>query len=144
IETAFEKGLGRCRVITDAETLTFYRGWRCSGCGADYLAPEPALFRPNSAIGACPTCEGFGRVIDLDLARIVPDPSKSLRDGAIAPWTTPSHQEWQADLLDLAPELGIPTDVPFKHLTPDQVRPIVEGVPGRRWAGLRGFFRRLE
>jgi excinuclease ABC subunit A len=144
IETAFEKGYGRCRLITDDEVRTFYRGWRCARCGADYPAPEPRLFRYNSPLGACPECEGFGRVIDLDLARVVPDPSKTLRKGAIAPWTTPKYREFQARLLEVAPALDLPVDVPFKKLSAEQVRLIVEGVPSRGFPGLRGFFRRLE
>jgi excinuclease ABC subunit A len=144
IETAFEKGLGRCRIVSDSGTLTFFNGWRCPACGADYLAPEPRLFRFNSPAGACPSCEGFGRVIDLDLARIVPDPSKTLKGGAIAPWTTPAYRGVLDDLLELAPALGLPTDIPFKHLAPEQVRVVVEGDRGRGFPGLRGFFRGLE
>jgi excinuclease ABC subunit A len=144
IETAFQKGLGRCRIVGEAETLTFYNGWRCARCGADYLAPEPRLFLYGSAVGACPTCEGFGRVIDLDLTRVVPDPAKSLADGAIAPWTTPAYRGSLDELLRLAPALGLPTDVPFASLGPAQVRRIVEGDPGRGFLGLRGFFRLLE
>ncbi|MBV8609891.1 MAG: excinuclease ABC subunit UvrA [Singulisphaera sp.] len=144
IETAFAKGLGRCRLVTDAEALTFYKGWRCGRCGIDYLEPDPRLFRYNSPLGACPTCEGFGRVVDLDLDRIVPDPSKSLRDGAIAPWTTPAYRGLLHDLLDLAPKLDLPTDVPFKRLTPEQRRLVVEGAPDHAFPGLRGFVRGLE
>src|SRR4051812_36919704 len=146
IETAFAKGLGRCRLIAEVEggDRTFYEGWRCAVCGRDHLAPEPRLFRYNSPLGACPTCEGFGRVIDLDLGRIVPSPSKSLRDGAIAPWTTPAYRGMQQELLDLAPALGIPTDVPFKRLSAGQVATIIEGAPDRGFAGVRGFFRWLE
>jgi excinuclease ABC subunit A len=144
IETVFSKGLGRCRVLTDAESLTFYQGWRCGRCGIDYIEPDPRLFRYNSPMGACPTCEGFGRVIDLDLDRIVPDPSKTLRDGAIVPWTTPAYRGMLQDLLDVAPALGIPTDVPFKRLTAEQRRLVVEGAPRHAFPGLRGFVRWLE
>jgi excinuclease ABC subunit A len=144
IETAFQKGLGRCRIVGEAETLTFYNGWRCARCGADYLAPEPRLFLYGSAVGACPACEGFGRVIDLDLARIVPDPSKSLEAGAIAPWTTPAYRGHLDQLIGLAPALGLPVDVPFRDLSPAHVERVVEGDPGRGFVGLRGFFRLLE
>ena len=136
IETAFARGLGRCRIITESEDRTFYQGWRCGRCGIDYLAPDPRLFRYNSLLGACPTCEGFGRVIDLDLGRIVPDPSKTLREGAIAPWTTPAYRVHRDDLLARAPALGLSVNVPFERLSPDQVALVVEG--------LRGFFRGLE
>ena len=85
IESAFSKGLGRCRILADPESWTFTRGWRCSRCGTDHLEPQPNLFRFNGAFGACPVCEGAGQITDLDLSRIVPDPSKSIRQGAIAP-----------------------------------------------------------
>ena len=58
IETAFTKGLGRCRIIAGGETQTYVRGWRCSRCGTDHLEPQPNLFRYNSPLGACPVCEG--------------------------------------------------------------------------------------
>lgn len=144
IETAFAKGLGRCRILTDLQTLSFFQGWRCGHCGADYPEPSPRLFSYNSPLGACPTCEGFGRVIDLDLERIVPDTSKSLRDGAIAPWTTPGYRDRLQDLLDLAPALGIPVDVPYRHLSPEHVGVVVEGDVAHGYPGLRGFFRALE
>ncbi|MCA1685796.1 MAG: excinuclease ABC subunit UvrA, partial [Planctomycetia bacterium] len=144
IETAMARGLGRCRVVSDVGVQTFYQGWRCGHCGRDYPEPEPRLFRYNNPLGACPTCEGFGRVTDLDLGRVVPDASKALRDGAIAPWTTPAYRGTLQDLLRVAHALGLPTDVPFDRLTPEQVRVVVEGSPAHGYAGLRGFFRWLE
>ncbi len=146
IETAFAKGLGRARVIVEGggPDLTFSRKRRCPRCGIDYADPDPRLFRYNSPLGACPECEGYGSVTDLDLDLIVPDRSKTLRGGAIAPWTTPSHEENLDDLLARAPSLGLPVDVPFADLTPGQVARIVEGGPGKGFRGLRGFFARLE
>ncbi len=144
IEGALTRGLGRCRVVADGQVQTFYQGWRCGHCGRDYPEPDPRLFRYNNPLGACPACEGFGRVIDLDLGRVVPDPSKSIRDGAIAPWTTPAYQEMLQNLLDAAPALGLPTDVPFKRLTPELVALVVEGFPEADFVGLREFFRNLE
>ena len=144
IETAFRKGMGRCRIIADDTVLTFYQGWRCSGCGTDAIEPSPRLFSYNSPLGACPTCEGFGSVIDLDLDRIVPDRSKTLRNGAIAAWTTPAYRENLDELIQAAPGLDIPLDVPFKRLKPEQVAILVDGMPEHGFIGIRGFFRRLE
>ena len=64
---------------------------RCESCGRDYPEIEPRLFSFNSPLGACPNCEGFGNVTDLDMDLIVPDPAKTLAGGAIAPWTTPAY-----------------------------------------------------
>jgi excinuclease ABC subunit A len=75
---------------------------------------------------------------------IVPDPAKSLRDGAIAPWTTPAYRHELDELLALAPDYGIPTDVPFRELTDAQRALIQDGVPTRNFGGLRGFFAWLD
>ncbi len=145
IETAFAKGLGRCRIVRedDGSEQTFYRKRRCGGCGTDYADPDPRLFRSNSPLGACPTCQGFGSVVDLDLDRIIPDKSKSIRAGAIATWNTPSHEDELAHLVTRGPTMGLPVDTPYEDLTPAQVALLVEG-NGRSFPGLRGFFRRLE
>jgi len=146
IETAFAKGLGRCRLIVEGggPELTFYRKRRCPRCGIDYADPDPRLFRYNSPLGACPTCQGFGAVIDLDPSRIVPDPSKTLRGGAIAPWTTPSYENNRDDLLAAATGMGLRVDVPFAELTPAEVALVYDGSPKHGFQGLRRFFGRLE
>jgi excinuclease ABC subunit A len=144
IETAFEKGMGRCRVIAGDDARTYVRGWRCAHCGTDHIEPQPNLFRYNSPLGACPVCEGFGRMIDLDLGRIVPDRSRTIRQGAIAPWSTPTYQGHLQELVGAAGELGIPVDVPFDRLTDAQVGRLLDGVPGSGFGGLKAFFADLE
>lgn len=66
-------------------------------------------------------------MIDLDLAKIVGDPNRTIREGAILPWTTPKYLTWNQTLIDSAPSLGVPLDVPFASLSPEQVAAIVEG-----------------
>ena len=67
IETAFIKGFGRCRLIAENGAVrTFFQGWRCSGCIRVFLPPDPRLFRYSSPLGACPTCQGFGQVVESD------------------------------------------------------------------------------
>jgi excinuclease ABC subunit A len=144
IETAFDEGLGRCRVIALGESRTYVRGWRCSRCGTDHMEPQPDLFRYNSALGACPVCEGTGRTMELDFGRIVPDPSRSIRSGAIAAWSLPAHQKHVDVLIAVAPELDLPVDVPFEKLSTTQIEQLVEGAPDRGFLGLKGFFRGLE
>jgi excinuclease ABC subunit A len=144
IETAFARGLGRCRVILEADARTYVRGWRCGACGTDHIEPQPNLFRYNSPLGACPRCEGTGRGIALDLDRIVPDRSRSIREGAIVPWSTPAHRSSLDELLHASAGLGIPINIPFDRLGPEQVRAVVEGAPGSGFAGLKGFFERLD
>jgi excinuclease ABC subunit A len=137
IETAFDKGLGRCRVIADDQALTFVRGWRCARCGREYHAPEPQLFRWNNPLGACSTCLGSGHLLELDLDRIVPDRSKSLKDRAIAPWNSPGHKQELTDLLKYAKSRRIPTSVPFSKLTPAQLSRLLDGEPEESAQGLR-------
>jgi excinuclease ABC subunit A len=144
IETAFQKGLHRCRIISDVQVFSYVRTWRCSRCGIDYREPQPSLFRYNNASGACPVCEGSGRTIELDMSRIVPDPKRSLSDGAVAPWNTPAHAEFVRRLFSLAPGVGLPVDVPFERLAPQQVATLIDGVPGTSFVGLKGFFEGLE
>ena len=144
IETAFDAGLGRCRIMALGESQTYVRGWRCSRCGTDHIEPQPSLFRYNSPLGACPLCEGFGRTMELDLVRIVPDPSLSIRAGALAPWADPPFRHFLDELLKAAPELEIPVDIPFESLAAAQVERLIEGVPGKDFVGLKSFFRGLE
>ncbi len=133
-------------VIDNREFRRIGFSWRfaCEACGREYANPEPQLFSFNSPLGACPTCEGFGNLIDLDLDLIVPDPRKSLQDGAIAPWNTPAYAHELNELLALAPDFGIPTDVPYRDLDDRHRRLIREGVPERKFGGLEGFFAWLE
>jgi len=168
LETAFAAGDGRAVLYIEqsaaaaAEAVAALGGkdvvvdgasWRrigyvnrlaCEDCGRTYPEPEPRLFSFNSPLGACPECEGFGNVIDIDLELVVPDPQKSLKEGAIAPWNTPAYQHELKELLALAKDYGVPVDVPFKRLTPEQLKIVVDGVPERSFGGLKGFFAWLE
>ncbi|HVA51782.1 MAG TPA: excinuclease ABC subunit UvrA [Pirellulales bacterium] len=116
----------------------------CDDCGREYPAPEPRLYSFNSPLGACPTCEGFGNVVDIDMDLVVPDTGKSLREGAIAPWNTPAYAHELEELLALADDFNLPADVPYRDLDERQRRLIYEGVPERNFGGLRGFFAWLE
>lgn len=162
LEAALAKGHGRCEAFVEASVDPLLRGtevsidgrsWRrigfsqqrtCEDCGLEYPAPEPRLYSFNSPLGACPACEGFGNVIDIDMDLVVPDPGKSIRDGAIAPWNSPAYAHELKELLALAGDYGLPVDVPFASLTPEQRRPIIEGVPERKFGGLNGFFAWLD
>lgn len=164
LETAFAKGLGTAQVFVDARgggdglagsapyTLdgaewrraAYSTQFRCENCGLDYPEPEPRLYSFNSPLGACPECEGFGNVIDLDMELIVPDPAKSLKEGAIAPWNTPAYAHELKELLDLAADYELRVDVPYRELTEAERRLVLDGVPERKFGGLKGFFNWLE
>ncbi|WP_250847040.1 excinuclease ABC subunit UvrA [Aquisphaera insulae] len=148
IETAFARGLGRCRILpvdsASGDALTFVRGWRCAACGTDHVEPRPELFRYTSSLGACRRCEGLGEVTETDLGRVVPDPRKSLRQGAIAPWAGAAHRANLEQLIAAAPRLGLPLDVPFEDLSLAQIATILDGDSAAGFPGLRAFFARLE
>ncbi|REJ64587.1 MAG: excinuclease ABC subunit A [Planctomycetota bacterium] len=165
LETAYERGDERCYLFVEngaASSETFAGGtshsldgkdWHrfglstgltCEDCQLDYPLPEPRLYSFNSPLGACPACEGFGNIIDIDMDRVVPDDSKSLREGAVAPWNTPAYAHELEELLALADDYELPVDVPYRELSEDHVRLIREGVPERDFGGLFGFFNWLE
>ncbi len=104
IETSFHEGEGSAFAVEVDEaggpvrTHRFSERFECRPCGIAYEIPQPRLFSFNNPFGACPTCHGFGNVIELDMALVVPDPAKSLNDGAIEPWTKPHYRSCLAQL----------------------------------------------
>src|SRR5437773_11030025 len=91
LEQALRHGRGRAAVrLPDAgdRVERFSSALECAACGFAVRDPVPNLFSFNSPLGACETCRGFARVIDLDLDLVIPDPRRSLAEGAIKPWTT--------------------------------------------------------
>ncbi len=165
LETAFAKGRGRAEVFVEKSTdgaallataasfeldgaawlkAAFSNQHACATCGLIYPDPEPRLFSFNSPLGACPECEGFGNIIDVDMDLVVPDGAKSLRDGAIAPWNTPAYAHELTELLELAPDCDLRVDVPFHELSERELAIVKHGEPAHKFGGLDGFFAWLE
>jgi len=122
--------------------LRFSQRFECKTCNIRYDEPEPRLFSFNNPFGACPRCQGFGNTIDFDLALVIPDPSKTLNEGAIEPWTKPKYRSLFTDLKRFAKPAGIPLDVPWAELSSEHRRLIVEG--DRHFPGIRGFFQYMQ
>jgi excinuclease ABC subunit A len=134
-------------MLVDGGEYSVYRfstSLRCEHCQLDYPESEPRLFNFNNPIGACPSCEGFGEVVAIDMDKVIPDRSISLNDGAIAAWRTPAYSHELEELKSLASEFGIPMDTPISKLKPKQWRLVLEGIPERKFGGLNGFFAWLE
>jgi excinuclease ABC subunit A len=151
IEICYREGQGEAilEFVADglgnsAERLTFNERFECKNDGILYQEPEPRLFSFNNPYGACPRCQGFGNTIDFDLNLVVPDPSKSFDDGAIEPWTKPRYRVLFQDAKKWARGRGIPTNVPWRQLTAEQRRLILEGDPENGYQGVKGFFAWLE
>ncbi len=106
--------------VADPETRHFSEKFACKVCGTTAQQPEPTLFSFNNPIGACPTCQGFGNTVDYDLDLIIPDPSLTLQQGAVDPWTKPQYS-WYYD-EDLVPKARgkVRLNVPYSDLRADE------------------------
>jgi excinuclease ABC subunit A len=151
IEICYREGHGEAilefvadAVGNPAERLMFNERFECKKDGTVYQEPEPRLFSFNNPYGACPRCQGFGNTIDFDLNLVVPDSSKTLDEGAIEPWTKPRYRVLLQDVKKWARGRGIPLNVPWRQLTAEQRRLVLEGDPENDFEGVKGFFDWLE
>jgi excinuclease ABC subunit A len=149
VETAYSEGGGAAWAIqlpdATGESMThqFSERFECRPCGIPYEDPQPRLFSFNNPFGACPTCHGFGNIIELDQDLVVPDPAKSINQGAIEPWTKPHYRSHLAELKRAARTRGVRLDTPWRDLTPDEMAFVMDG-DAKDFEGVRGFFRWLE
>jgi excinuclease ABC subunit A len=145
LEICFQEGHGTALIETaDAESKQFHFSERfeCKYDHTVYATPEPRLFSFNNPYGACPTCQGFGNTIGLDLDLVIPNPGLSLKDGAIEPWTKPQHEWAMSELKQFCRAEKISMNVPFVQLSREDQQAIIEGRDD--WAGVRGFFEWME
>ncbi|HEX6600132.1 MAG TPA: excinuclease ABC subunit UvrA [Gemmatimonadaceae bacterium] len=154
VATAFREGDGDAAVLLaspivspfDGQTVTrlrFTERFECPNDGTTMPAPTPQLFSFNSPRGACPQCNGFGAVLEYDESLVVPYPDRSLRDGAIAPWTMPRYENKRRALAEFAKKEGIPMDTPWSALHADQREKLLHG-KARGFKGIFPFLRELE
>jgi len=146
LEQALRHGRGRVTVCApDGHALAhFSTALECAACHFTVRDPVPNLFSFNSPLGACDACRGFGRIIDLDLDLVVPDPEKTIAGGAVRPWTTKTTTWERGELLKLCKRNAIRPDVPWRTLTDEQRRLIIDGDGRGHMAGIRGWFKWLE
>ena len=146
IEVCYQEGHGQAIIETtggsESRRLKFSEGFECRQCNLKYATPEPRLFSFNNPFGACPTCQGFGNTIGLDLDLVIPNRELTLADGAVEPFTKPQYEWAQKELLKFCKQAGIAVNVPFRQLTRDQQKAIVKGRNG--FDGVTGFFDWLE
>jgi excinuclease ABC subunit A len=143
IEMAYLEGGGAAWAYQNSEFLLFSERFECRQCGIPYEDPQPRLFSFNNPFGACPTCHGFGNIIELDMDLVVPDATKSIQDGAIEPWTKPHYRAQLAELKRAGRKAKIPLDAKWSELTNEQKQFVIEG-DGESYEGIRGFFGWLE
>ena len=145
VETAYQEGGGSAFAIEVDKKFTheFSELFECRECGISYELPQPRLFSFNSPFGACPTCHGFGNIIELDLDLVIPDPSKSIEQNAIEPWSKPHYRSKFTDLKRVAKDHNIRVNVPWDELSKREREFVVDG-DGDKYKGVKGFFRWLE
>ncbi len=146
--TAFREGDGDCvLVVLDNERrstyLRFTERFECPNDGYRAPAPTPQLFSFNNPRGACATCNGFGAVLTYDESLIVPHPERSVRDGAIDPWTKPRYDGRRRTLSEFCKKEGIPLDEPWSSLGAAQ-RELLLRRTGRGYQGIFPFLEALE
>ncbi len=150
LEGAMRQGGGRVFVQPHEQPQAreaYSSALHCARCDIDYADPVPNHFSFNSPLGACETCRGFGRTMGIDWDLVIPDPSLTLREGAVKPFQTKSFNECQRDLERYAKRARIPLDTPWAELDDAHRRWVIEGegdFNNKRWYGAERFFGWLE
>ncbi len=143
VAAALREGGGCVDVyVADDPVRSFAEALRCPACATALERPQPLLFSFNHPLGACPECKGFGNVLKYDEALVVPDPARSLADGAVEPWTHPSGRWYQRELMKAARRRGVAVDRPWEALGQDERKFVYEGEG--KFPGIQGFFEEVE
>jgi excinuclease ABC subunit A len=154
IEQAFELSKGNVNVLEESEegapkgagrewlSHRFTSHFACNKCGAEFVEPTPHLFSFNSPLGACTNCQGYGRIIGIDMEKVIPNRDLRLDELPVAPWNSPGYEDCYEDLEKAAAKYGIRLDVPIKDLTEKEWNLLYEGKS--KWYGIKGFFEWLE
>src|SRR5438876_7134337 len=143
LETALAEGDGRAVVdVVGHGPLSVSREFRCPRCEVALARPQPLLFSFNHPLGACPECKGFGNILRYDEALVVPDPTVSITDGAVEPWSHPSGRWYQKQLLKHAKKRGVDVTRPYADLAEADREWIYAG--GEGLTGIQGFFEEVE
>jgi len=159
LDAALRMGQGRLAVHaigadgSDEIVWRFSSKLHCADCNLSYQEVLPSSFSFNSPLGACETCRGFGRSIGIDHGLVIPDERKTLAEGAVKPWQTPSYKECQLDLEKFARRANVSINTPWRDLPPEHQDWVLFGDPqwrgGRnawqnQWYGVKHFFAWLE
>jgi excinuclease ABC subunit A len=146
IEQAFELSKGTVNVLEEAKdgwiSHRFSSRFACNQCGTEFLEPTPHLFSFNSPLGACTHCQGYGRIIGIDMEKVIPNRGLRLDEQPVAPWNSAGYEDCYEDLHKAAKKYGLRLDVPISELTPAEWDLLYNG--RAKWYGIKGFFDWLE
>ena len=142
LETAFREGGGVTEVqLVDGPRLRFSQKFEC--CGHTFEEPVPHTFSFNNPNGACQECGGFGNTLNFDEALIIPEPRKTLAQGAVEPWARPRYRRYFGEQLQEAAKTeGLDIHVPWQEMPEDQKKMVFEG--SGAFLGVYRFFERLK
>ena len=144
VELAFKLGEGNCAVDiykgTSVESLYFTKSLFKEGI--EFVLPDLNLFNFNSPIGACPVCEGYGKILGISEELVIPDFSLSVYDGAVAPWNSPSGADWKKMLLKNAHHINFPVHTPYKNLSAQDKKILWKGC--KHFEGIQVYFDYLQ
>jgi excinuclease ABC subunit A len=146
VEQAFEIAKGTVNVLEETEegwvSHRFTSRYACNGCGQEFLEPVPHLFSFNSPLGACTTCQGYGRIIGIDMEKVIPNRALRLDEMPVAPWNSAGYEDCYDDLEKAAKKYRLRLDVPIEKLTAEEWDVLYTG--RGKWYGIKGFFEWLE
>ena len=140
VNTAFYEGEGEMQLIVNGNELNFSNRFELDGI--KFEEPVPNLFSFNNPFGACPTCEGFSLVLGIDPELIVPDKSKSIYEGAVAPWKGEKLGLWKENFVRQAKHFDFPVHKPYMELSEQNLKDLWEG--NRYVNGINDFFKEVE
>ena len=141
VQTAFYEAEGECLVESEDGKQTYFNN-RFELDGLTFIEPEPKLFNYNNPVGACPRCEGFGRIIGIDEEKVIPDPSLSVYEGAVAAWSGEKSSLWQQDFIRKSSKRDFPIHRSYVELSKEERQLLWDGDKDIR--GIHDFFRELE
>jgi excinuclease ABC subunit A len=149
LSQAFQFGKGVIWTLSEGEPFTeaqrFSDRWYCPYDRTEFDPPSLGLFSFNNPVGACPTCRGFGRSVEIDYDLALPDRSLSIAQGVVKPFQTASFNECQRDLMRACKRVNVPTNIPFADLKQEHQRFVIEREKKEGgWYGVKGFFDWLE
>jgi excinuclease ABC subunit A len=129
LQNAFVQGNGVAEVVGEQGLeVKFNQAFVCKRCNRKFPKPEPLSFSFNNPLGACPICQGFGRVIGVDLDKVIPDKGKSLKERPIIPWNSPAYYEIYDYVWEICRKNRIPMGRPFNQLSPEQQDVVVSEI----------------
>lgn len=141
VQTAFYEAEGACLVDVEGQPSKYFNN-RFELDGMEFPDPTPQLFNYNNSLGACPTCEGYGKVMGIDAEKVVPDASLSVYEGAIACWKGEKFGLWLEEFLNVAHKFDFPVHKPYQDLSKEQRRLLWTG--NEHFYGIDAFFKELE